>query len=137
MISNSNRQSAYSNNQNKHRNINRDNNYNNQINTYQTNLRQYSQSTQIHAIMNMGYIDNVKASSNTRILSLNPNSIQPSNEEKVNMLMNSCIDKQIDIVLLSKMNIKWTASNIEKMRSKLAIINKNIVITTADTMITI
>ena len=75
--------------------------------------------------MNTGYIDNVKASSNKRILSLNPNGINQNNEEKINMLIQSCQNKQINVLLLSKMNVKWTASNIEKIKMKLSTINKN------------
>ena len=82
--------------------------------------------------MNIEYINNVKASSNIRILSLNPNSINPNNEEKINMLIQSCQNKKIDVLLLSKMNVKWTASNIEKMKIKLLTINKNAQISTAD-----
>ena len=59
----------------------------------QTSIRSYIQSLKMRAIINLGYIDQVKAYNNTRILVLNPNKLIPSNEEKINIMIYSSIDQ--------------------------------------------
>ena len=52
-------------------------------------------------ILYKGYIDNIKQVNNTRLLIINPHSIRPSNEEKINMLIHSYESNQIDGLILS------------------------------------
>ena len=61
--------------------------------------------------MNKAYTDEIKNSNNIRLLIINPNSMRLSNEEKVNMLLHSCKEKQIDRIIMSKVNTKWLTSN--------------------------
>ena len=81
------------------------------------NMLEYINNTQIETIDNYmrkrnnkiiykGYIDNVKASYNIRILALNPNGCVPKDDSKIQMLINRYNKYGIDIMLLNKMNIK-------------------------------
>ena len=62
-------------------------------------------------IRNKGYINTVKASFNTRILSINTCGFKPSNEEKIQMMINIYKRLSIDILLLNETNMKWTLWN--------------------------
>ena len=65
--------------------------------------------------LNQGYIDENKRLENTRILALNPNGLNPWDEQKMNMFVQSCTKNQIDIALLNEMNVKWTPAILDKI----------------------
>ena len=69
-------------------------------------------------IRNDGYIENVKNTSNTRILSLNPRGLSPSNDSKIEMLLEACCKYQIDVILLNETNTKWTTINLDKIEKR-------------------
>ena len=70
-------------------------------------------------IRNKGYINTVKALFNTRILSINTGEFKPSNEEKIQMIIEACEQLSIDILLLNETNIKWTPWNQDKITKHL------------------
>jgi len=57
-------------------------------------------------IRNCGYIDVIKAVNNICFLVLNPRGINPWNDYKCEMLINTCKDFQVDIALLNETNVK-------------------------------
>ena len=57
-------------------------------------------------IRNKGYIDTVKAPFNTRLLSINTCGFKLSNNEKIQMMINTYKWLSIDIMLLNKINTK-------------------------------
>ena len=85
-------------------------------NNHQTRINQYA--NQRNAIIHPGYIDNVKMSKNTRILSINPNGINPWDDIQNNMINQSFQQKQIDIALFNETNIKWTPTNLDKIEQE-------------------
>jgi len=80
---------------------------------HQTRINQYI--NQSNNIIHQGYIDNVKMSENTRILSINPNGINPWDDIQNNMINQSFQQKQIDIALFNETNMKWTPTNLDKI----------------------
>ena len=69
------------------------------------NIIQYSRIN--YEINHKEYIDTVKLCENTRILSLNPNSINLQNDIRANMLVKSLEEYQIDIAIFNETNINW------------------------------
>ena len=65
------------------------------------------------------YVDINKMIENTRILALNPNSINPWDNIQMNMLTHTFENKQIDITMLNETNVKWILSNIDKIEKEL------------------
>ena len=55
---------------------------------------------------NNGYIDNVKAHGNARILSLNPYRCRPFDSSKMCMLKQAILRLNIDIILMNETNTK-------------------------------
>ena len=62
-------------------------------------------------IRNKEYIDIVKAPFSTRILSINIGRFKPSNEEKIQMMIEVCEQLSINILLLNETHTKWTPWN--------------------------
>jgi len=79
-----------------------------------------------------GYIDNKKMTGSIRILQLNPHGFGPEMNEKINMLKEAIISMEIDVILLSAPDRRWTKSKIEFLRKRLVSIDKNIEIITSD-----
>ena len=50
---------------------------------------------------------------------LNPRGCRPSDEIKIQILINGCEKYKIDILVLNKTNKKWNAPNRDKIRRKL------------------
>ena len=73
----------------------------------------------IPPIQHKGYVDQNKLLENIRILSLNPRGINPWNNYRMEMLIESCKKYQIDVLLLCETQVKWTANNIDKMENRL------------------
>ena len=67
-----------------------------------------------------------------RILTLNLYGIRPSNNNKLNMLIDICLKYKIDAMILSKTNAKQTSSNYEKIINKLRSLYRNIQLIIAD-----
>ena len=83
-------------------------------------------------IKNSGYLDIIKATFNTRILSLNPREYRSNNQLKVQILINRCEKYNIDIILLNETNTKWIVLNRDTMKRKLKSLGREIQIETAD-----
>jgi len=98
------------------------NNETNQPEERRTNTNQM-QITQFinrnRAITQRGYIDKNKRSENTRILSLNPNGINPWDDTTMHMMNQSLEKYQIDIALFNETNLKWTPINLDKIENNL------------------
>lgn len=60
----------------------------------------YYQQNNLKAIKNRGYIDQIKNNRNTRILSLNPNELRVSNDERIQQFLHSTNEYQIDTMML-------------------------------------
>ena len=83
-------------------------------------------------IRNEGYIDEIKNISNTRILSLNLRGLGPSNNSKIEMLLEACCKYQIDIILLNETNTKWTTINLDKIEKRFKELGRETLIIGAD-----
>ena len=86
-------------------------------NQHQTQITQYA--TRNINIVHKGYVDTNKLSENTRILTLNPNGINPWDNIQINMLTNAIETKQIDIALFNETNMKWTPANLDKIEKEM------------------
>ena len=81
---------------------------------------------------NNGYIDNVKAHGNARILSLNPYGCRPFDSSKMCMLKQAISRLNIDIILMNETNTKQTSTNISKIEQEIRYIERAPIIITAD-----
>ena len=97
----------------------------------QTNLN-YLRTNNNLQIMHKGYIDISKLAENMRILVLNPKGLNLWNDYKMDLFINSCKKKQIDVILLSETQIKWTPRNIDRMKQRIHSISRNAVVSGAD-----
>ena len=88
----------------------------------------------IPPIQHKGYVDQNKLLENIRILSLNPRGINPWNNYRMEMLIESCKKYQIDVLLLCETQVKWTANNIDKMENRLKQLGREILIIGADSI---
>ena len=57
---------------------------------------------------------------------MNPNRLRVSDHNKVQTLITKCKGRQIDGILLSEVNTKWTTSNKAKMLRKMKAIRRNV-----------
>ena len=48
-------------------------------------------------------------------MSLNHRGLDPSNDSKIQILLEACCKYQIDVILLNKTNTKWTIINLDKI----------------------
>ena len=87
---------------------------------------------QNNKIQHRGYIDSNKEQYNIRILVLNPRGCRPSDETKIQILINRCEKFKIDILTLNETNTKWNAPNRDKIRRKLHVLGREIIISTAN-----
>lgn len=83
-------------------------------------------------IKHKGYIDTIKAPFNTRILSINTCGFAPSNDDKVEMMIEKCKELRIDVLLLNETNTKWSHRNQDKIKRRLKELGREINIKTAD-----
>ena len=63
---------------------------------------------------------------------MNPNGLRVSDYDKVQTLITKCKARQIDRILLSEVNTKWTTSNKAKMLRKMKAIRRNMELIFAD-----
>jgi len=61
-------------------------------------------------INHRGYINNNKMTTNIRILLLNSHGCRPFNNEKINMLIQSCQKYQIDMCITIRKNVRTNSS---------------------------
>jgi len=66
-------------------------------------------------LQNQGYIKSIKQKQNIRIMAVNPNKFGPENKEKLEMMCQIVKELEIDMVLLSAPDRRWTTSRIEKL----------------------
>jgi len=97
---------------------------------HQTEITQYIERD--NQIKHEGYIDEIKLSENTRILSLNPNGINPWDDIQSNMLTDALQRYQIDIAMLNETNIKWTPRNMDKIENILKQKNREVKVIGSD-----
>ena len=93
-------------------------------------LNEYFQNQDI--MLQEGYIDETKLSSNIRILSLNPHGCKPSDTMKMNDLKTSITKYNIDVLLMNEVNTKWNTVNISKMERWMRGISRGAKMFTAD-----
>ena len=67
-----------------------------------------------------------------RILVLNSKGLNLWNDYKMELFINSCKKKQIDAMLLSETQTKWTPHNIDRMQQRIHSISRNAVVIGAD-----
>ena len=78
------------------------------------------------------FLDNMKASGNVRLLSLNPHRCRPNNTAKMNMIKNDIMSLQIDLMLLHETNAKWVTVNISKTERRVKNTDREAVIFAAN-----
>ena len=96
----------------------------------QTEITQFIERN--NQIKHEGYIDETKLLENTRILSLNPNGINPWDDIQSNMLTDAIHRYQIDILMLNETNIKWTPRNVDKIENILKQTNREVKVIASD-----
>ena len=69
-------------------------------------------------LYNPGYIDEVKQKKNLRIMALNPNGFGPKTIEKIEMMCQKVQELEIDMVLLSTPDRRWTTTILEQLRKR-------------------
>ena len=79
-----------------------------------------------------GYLEESKSIRNISILSLNPHGYSPFNSSKMHMLQQAIERLQLDIMLMNKVNTKWTSINISKIEQEIYRIDRAPTIITAD-----
>lgn len=99
-------------------------------NTTQLNMNQFIEKD--YTIRNPGYIDAMKSNFNIRIMNLNVKGLSPSNNEKIDRFIESIEKYQVDIMQINEVNVKWIPANLDKMKSKLKTLGREIVIKAAD-----
>jgi len=83
-------------------------------------------------IVNQEYVNNNKLVESTRFLSLNPRGFGPDNEEKMEMMVEAAKKMEIDGILLSSPDRKWSTNMIDKIKRKFKKLNKEINVITSD-----
>ena len=77
-----------------------------------------------YQIQHIRYVDHQKSQENIRILNLNPQRINPWNNYKMQMLLESCEKYKVDVLLLNKTQVKWNPSNLDKMEQRMKILGR-------------
>jgi len=85
-----------------------------------------------NVLNNPGYIANTKQNQNLRIMAMNPNGFGPENLEKMEMMCQKVIEMNIDLILLSAPDRRWTMKRQEIMKKRFQQIDKNIEIVFSD-----
>jgi len=121
------------------RNIQRNNNdgdddlerLQNQINTIE-NEYSYGINKRNHSLINQGYVDSTKHQDCIRFLFLNPRGFGPDKEEKVEMMLEAIKRYDLDGVMLSSTDRKWSSTSIKQMKRIFRRISPEIEIATSD-----
>jgi len=79
-----------------------------------------------------GFIDEVKQVDSMRIVAMNPNGFGPDSEEKVEMMCQKAKEMEIDIIMLSSPDRRWTKTRIERLRRKFQRVHKTVEILASD-----
>ena len=72
----------------------------------QTTMNNFTSRSAPPPIQHQGYADNLKLSENARMLTINIKGIDPWNNHQMEMLLESCKECQIDVLLLCETNVK-------------------------------
>ena len=83
----------------------------------QTRLEIYT--NQADEIKNRGYLDSEKRQGMTRLLNININGFQSNHNEKITQLTQFYIKYQVDIIIITELNIKWTTKSCDSIKGKL------------------
>ena len=81
---------------------------------------------------NQGYIDSEKHLDCIQFLLLNPRGFRLDNIEKIEMMLEATKRYEIDGVLLSSPDRRWSSNKIKQVKRKFKRINKEIIILTLD-----
>jgi len=84
------------------------------------------------ALNNQGFISTVKNKENLRLFAINPNGFGPDSKEKLEMLKTAIKHYEIDVILMSSPDRRWTSSRIERLRYALASTSKHVEIIATD-----
>jgi len=83
-------------------------------------------------LCNPGYIDEVKHRDSIRIIAVNPHGFGPDCTEKIEMLCQKVQEMEIDMILMSSPDRRWTSNRIEQLTNKFRRINKAVEIIATD-----
>ena len=100
------------------------------INSHQIQITQFINRSR--PIIHRGYIDRTKRLENSRILSLNPNGINPWDNVTMHMLKQAFDEHQIDIALLNETNLKCTPKNLDRIENNLKMKYREVKVIGAD-----
>ena len=81
---------------------------------------------------NQGYVDSKKYKDCIRFLSLNPQGFGPDNDKKMEMIVAAVQKLEIDGIMLSSPDRKWSTSMIDRVKRKFKKLNKEIAMITLD-----
>jgi len=110
----------------------------NQYNILQEQVRSINTLPQIrindinYDMKNQGFIDSIKHEDCVRILIMNPRGFGPNNNEKVEMMIQSIIEYQIDGILLSALDQKWSSNKIDRLKNAFKKVNQEVEIIASD-----
>ena len=85
-------------------------------------------------IRNEGYIDPIKHSNNIRIMSLNVKGLDPWKYEKIERFIESSNQNQIDIMMVSEVNVKWNPVNLDRMEQQMKRLGREATVYAADSL---
>ena len=83
-------------------------------------------------LKNKGHTNRPKSRDCMRVLSMNPRGIGPDSVEKIRMLKKEIVRREIDLVLFSSPDRRWTASRVNRMKYLFRSISKNVTIIATD-----
>ena len=82
-----------------------------------------------------GYIDQNKLTTNMRFITLNARGLDPSNNIKIERFTKSIQKYQIDMMLINKVNMKWTPTNVDRIEQKLRVLGREIKVVPVDSSV--
>ena len=101
-------------------------------NRQRNQMHQYINTNRNDEIKNKGYVDSTKLLENMRILVLNPNGLDPWNDYKMNLFINAIEKLEIDVVMISELNLKTTTANQDKMTQRMRKLGREMQVFMAD-----
>ena len=81
---------------------------------------------------NQSFIDSIKHEDCVQILIMNPRGFGPNHNEKVEMMIQSMIEYQIDGILLSAPDQKWLSNKIDRLKHAFKKVNQEVEIIASD-----
>ena len=81
---------------------------------------------------NQGYVDCMKDPNNIRFMSLNLHRFGQDNYKKMNIMYQAAIELEIDVIMLSTLDRKWTMTRTLQLKKQFQQINKNVEVIISD-----